>query len=480
MASKRVWLPLHFRTGTRLMNTHRTTRGRTFPRLATHSVVLLLLLHLFVAPGSAHAYSVLSHEAVIDLTWNDGIAPLLLQRFPATTPDQLRDARAYAYGGCIIQDIGYYPFGNKFFSDLLHYVRTGDFVSNLLNDATDVNEFAFALGALAHYTSDVYGHPAVNYATSREYPKLRDKFGNAVTYDDDPTAHLQTEFGFDVVEVAENRYAPQQYHDFIGFQVSKPLLERAFQDTYGFEVKQIMAHEDLAIGTYRHAISILIPKMTRVALVNYGKKIEAQQPDFDRRKLVFKYKSAEYRKEFGSSYQQPGKGARVLAFFINLLPKIGPLRALKLRIPDDDAQKRFLTDMAITVGHYRESLDRLKADPSHSTTISLQDKNLDIGQNTVAGKYRLADLTYAKLVDRIAETKDTPIPAPLRTNILSFYQSGEKNYASLNPKDWQKTQASLKLIENATPSRAPLTPPGSPSIPVSTPAATAPASPSSR
>jgi Zinc dependent phospholipase C len=431
------------------MDTRRTYVSVRLSRLAVQAVVLLLLLNSFGAPGTAYAYSVLSHEAVIDLAWNDQIVPLIMERFPATTPDQLRQARAYAYGGCIIQDIGYYPFGNHFFSDLLHYVRTGDFVSNLLTDATDANEFAFALGALAHYTSDIFGHPSVNYATGQEYPKLRDKFGNIVTYDDDPTAHLQTEFGFDVVEVAENRYAPQQYHDFIGFQVAKPLLERAFQDTYGFEVKEIMPHEDLAIGTYRHSVSVLIPKMTRVALVDFGKQIEKEQPGYDRHKLIFKYRRSEYRKDFGKDYQQPGVGSRVLAFFINLLPKVGPLRALKLRIPDDDSQKKFLAGMSTTVEQYRGYLDELRRDPRHSTAISLPDKNLDVGTDTISGRYRLADFTYAKLLAKITEKTQTPIPAPLRTNIISFYKSDAKNYVSLKPKDWQKTQADLKLVEDA-------------------------------
>src|SRR5215472_15072854 len=95
----------------------------------------LLLILLFTLPQPAAAYSVLSHEEVVDMAWTPHIQPLLLARFPGLTPDQLREAHSYAYGGCLIQDLGYYPFGNKFFSDLLHYVRTGDFVQALLRDA---------------------------------------------------------------------------------------------------------------------------------------------------------------------------------------------------------------------------------------------------------------------------------------------------------------------------------------------------------
>ena len=150
---------------------------------------------------------------------------------------QICEAHAYAYGGAVIQDLGYYPFGNREFSNLVHYVRSGDFVRELLLESQDVNEYAFALGALSHYASDIAGHPAINEAVAIHYPKLRAKYGKSVRYAQDKTAHLKTEFGFDTVQVARNRYASQQYHDFIGFEVSKPLLERVFPVVYGIPLK---------------------------------------------------------------------------------------------------------------------------------------------------------------------------------------------------------------------------------------------------
>jgi Zinc dependent phospholipase C len=412
---------------------------------------LLVCVLVLLLPQPSPAYSVLSHEEVVDLAWHDHIVPLLLARFPATTPEQLREAHAYAYGGCIIQDIGYYPFGSHLFSDLVHYVRTGDFVENLLNESSDVDELAFALGALAHYTADNYGHPAVNLATGQEYPKLRDKFGNIVTYDDNPTAHLQTEFGFDVAEVARNRYAPQQYHDFIGFSVSKPLLERAFRDTYGFEVNQIMTHEDLAISTYRYTVSGLLPKMTRVAVVNYEKELKQEDPSYARKKFIYRIDRASYKREYGDQYQKPGAGAKVLAFFIRILPKVGPLKALKLRMPDSQSQQQFVKSMNVVVDHYNHSLDEISQQPPVELSLDLPDRNLDTGDATVSGKYRLADFTYAKLLAEIDKHPATPVPAPLRANILAYYQSSPNNYVSLKSKQWQQTQANLRALENAKP-----------------------------
>src|SRR5215831_3532445 len=221
---------------------------------------LLALLAIFLFTQPSNAYSVLTHEQVVDLLWNDQIRPLLLKRFPGSTEDQLREAHAYAYGGCVLQDMGYYPFGNKYFSDLVHYVRSGDFVEALLRDASDLNEYAFALGALAHYASDNSGHPVINKVVAIEFPKLRAKYGDKVTYAEDPKAHIRTEFGFDMVQVAKNRYTSDHYHDFIGFEVSKPLMERSFQETYSIRLEDIFGDLDLAIGTYRRSVSSLIPQ----------------------------------------------------------------------------------------------------------------------------------------------------------------------------------------------------------------------------
>src|SRR5499433_2713024 len=89
---------------------------------------------------SASGYSVLTHEAIIDAAWADNIRPLLVKRFPQSSPDDLRKAHAYAYGGAIIQDMGYYPFGSHFFTDLTHYVRSGDFVAMMLRDSVSLDE----------------------------------------------------------------------------------------------------------------------------------------------------------------------------------------------------------------------------------------------------------------------------------------------------------------------------------------------------
>lgn len=273
--------------------------------------VVALFLIVMMSSGGTFAYSVLTHEEIVDLLWTDEIRPLVLNRFPTLTPDQIKEAHAYAYGGSVIQDLGYYPFGSKDFSDLVHYVRSGDFVRELLLESQDANEYAFALGALSHYASDIDGHPAVNQAVAIQYPKLRKKFGRSVRYAQDKTAHLKTEFGFDTLQVAKNRYAPEQYHDFIGFEVSEPLLERAFPVVYGLPLKDVLTHEDLAVGSYRFSISKLIPEMTQVALQTHKKELIRETPDFARRKFLYHLSRSDYERYWGKGYTKPGPGTRI-------------------------------------------------------------------------------------------------------------------------------------------------------------------------
>jgi hypothetical protein len=382
----------------------------------------LLSVGLVIGVGlaaPASAYSVLTHEAIIDSAWPNELVPLLLQRFPNATLDQLRQAHAYAYGGAIIQDMGYYPFGSKFFSDLVHYARSGDFVLALLKDAResqDINDYAFALGALAHYAADNLGHPvAVNRTVPLVYPKLRAKFGPEITYEDNPAAHLKTEFGFDVVEIARGQYASEAYHDFLGFQVAKPLLERAFKDTYCVELKDLFGNLDLALGTYRFTVSQILPEMTQVAWSAKKKDIQSLQAGITRRRYVYRISMAAYEKDWGNQYRRPGFGARFLGFLFRLMPKIGPFKVLSFKVPPPAAEKLFLTSLDETIQSYRELLAGVRED-----RLQLVNENFDTGKPAQFGDYRLADQAYAKLLERLEGTP-AAISGPLRANILSFY-----------------------------------------------------------
>jgi hypothetical protein len=381
--------------------------------------VALAVAWTLASPAPAAAYSALAHEAIIDAAWDGSIVPALRVRFKATSDEDLKRARAFAYGGSLIQDIGYYPFSSRFFGDLTHYVRSGDFVEALIREATDVNEYAFALGALAHYAADNMGHPlAVNRAVPVLYPKLRERFGNVVNYGQNPAAHLKTEFGFDVIQVARGQYASGAFHDFIGFEVSKPIMERAFTATYGLDLKDIFASLDLSIGTFRWTVNTTIPGMTKVAWELKEKEIVALTPEITRERFIFSQTPAEYEKRWGSEYKRPGWIHKFLAALMRIVPRFGPFKPLAFEPPTAETEKWFVESFAKTVTYYRALVDEAR-----NSTLSIVNRNFDTGIATRAGRYPLADKTYAQLVERLAKQNDKGSRAPtaLLSDIRSFY-----------------------------------------------------------
>ena len=388
-------------------------------------LTLAIVAALFIAAPPARAYSVLAHEANVDALWDRGIEPLLLQRFPHTTRRQLIEARAFAYGGSVIQDIGYYPFGSHFFSNLMHYARSGDFVQALVADATTVDEFAFALGALAHYTADNTGHPeAVNRAVPMAYPKLRKKFGDRVTYAEAPANHVIVEFSFDVVQAAAGAYLSEAYHGFVGFQVATDLLERAFRDVYGLEVKEVLGDEDLALSTYRYSVSQLIPEITRTAWKTKKDEIQRLVPKVDENAFVYSFTKAQYQREFGSGYRTPGVFARILAFLYRLLPKIGPLRPLSFKTPTPQAERLFSDSFRDTRARYARALEDLR-----ERKLQLANTDFDTGRPSRVGEYELADKTYRELVKRLKKKHWDGASPALRADIDRFYATSASSGA---------------------------------------------------
>jgi hypothetical protein len=402
---------------------------------------------LLFSCAPAYAYSVLTHEAIIDSVWDQNILPLLIRRFPQVSPEDLLRAHGYAYAGAIIQDMGYYPFGSKFFSDLAHYVRSGDFVVTMIQDAQDLDDYAFALGALAHYAADSEGHRiAVNPAVAIEYPKLKRKFGRSVTYEDDPIAHLKVEFGFDVLQVAEGHYAPQSYHDFVGFRVSKPVLERAFRDTYGLELPDVFGDLDLALGTYRRTVSTIIPEMTRVAWRLKRDELVNARPGLTRRRFEYNLSRASYRKEWDEKYQRPGIGARILAVFLRILPKVGPLKALAFKPPNAQTATLFEQSFNRTLAVYRNLLSE-----AGEQRLSLENRDFDTGEPTRPAGYRLADNAYSKLAVKLAEKDPTQLDARIRDNILGYFRDLNLPFATKGKtKEWAETLAAVEKLRAAT------------------------------
>jgi len=413
----------------------------------TRLVVLCVLSVSLALPSPVHAYAVLSHEAIIDAAWETHIKPLLLKKFPQATEEDLSRAQAYAYGGAIIQDMGYYPYGSPFFSDLTHYIRSGDFILALLRDAKDIPEYAFAIGALAHYAADNNGHRiGTNRAVPILYPGLRKKYGDSVSYEDNQLAHVKTEFAFDVLEIAQERYAPDSYHDFIGFEVSRAVLDQAFRETYGLELKDVLLNEDKALSSYRRDVSKLIPKATRIAWSLKKNEIKSDIPDATKRRFLYNLSRSNYEREWGKDYHKPSLGERFLAFFYKLLPKFGPLKVLQFKTPTPQTEQMFEASFNATLDRYRELLRDLREE-----RLDLPNNNFDVGENTGPGKYRLNDEAHAELLDKLTGNKFANTSPELKTELLHFFSESDAPYATKKkPEAWSKLQIQLEQLKDAT------------------------------
>ncbi len=406
----------------------------------------LLFLLVCLAPIRVKAYSVLTHEAIIDASWEKSIKPLLKNRFPKSTDAELTMAHSYAYGGSLMTDIGYSPYGSVYFTDLIHYVRSGDFVNNLISESDNLNEYAYALGALCHYMADRYGHSiGTNLVVPMVYPKLREKYGKVVTYEEKPIAHSRVEIAFDVLQIARGNYASQAYHDFIGFNVAKPVLEKAFIKTYGQDLNTIFSDLDKSINSFRWAINSLMPVITRSAWVIKKSEIKKNIPGITSRKFNYRMRRKKYYEEFGRDLDKPKFKERVIAFLLNIAPKVGPLRVFRFKEVGPAGEKQFIKSFDTVMEKYAGALAELNYQKP-----TLVNVDFDTGKKTAYGEYELTDKAYDDLIGKLEENKFVGLTAPLKRNIIDFYSKADTaEIAKKNPADWKKTSIGLQHLKTA-------------------------------
>ncbi len=441
---------------------------------------LLALLALTLSPRPTWAYSLLTHEQLIDLTWKDSIVPLLLSRYPNLTPAELDRARAYAYGGCVIQDIGYYPFGDQSFSNLTHYVRSGDFVVNLLRNAHDADELAFAIGALSHYIGDSIGHAeATNLAVPQEFPKLRAKYGSSVSYAEGKHQHVQTEFAFDINEIAHHRVAPLPFLRHIGLRVSTRQLALAFYQTYGItENFGLRRGRLINVRDYRFATRTFIPRIA-YALTLLHRNGEPPDPTTPAVVELEKEASAVAQENNWQAYRhKAGIETHLIACLIFILPKIGPLALVNIKGPTQKTEEDYAhsvavatTDLRLILAAFTPISARSTAPPSPLTSLVLNgppaliqhdhrhplpNRDLDTGRVVEPGGYSLTDSTYASLLHKLVARPDRPIPPGVKNDVEAYYSDLNLPISTKkDPARWNEVLADLKTLAGMSTSNEP-------------------------
>ena len=403
--------------------------------------IALLCLCLIAQARPLRAYAVITHQAIIDAAWENSLKPALLSRFPRATPEELRSAQAYAYGGAVIQDLGYYPVGGPYFSHLTHYVRSGSFLQALVAESQNLNEYAFALGAISHYVADIDGHSlAVNRAVPLLYPRLRRKYGDIMTWEESPWAHSLTEFGFDTVEVVHRQVAPQKYHEAIGFQVPRPLLERAFRQTYGLEFKDETLSVRLRVALYRLFAARVVPEMSEVAWALRRKELESQARSLSHQHLYHVLHPSD--PAWQKLYTEPGVGDKLTAMCFRLLPKFGPLNVFDFHAPTADTEQMFADSLRATTRDYAAEVKAVQAG-----RLNLPEINLDTGHPTQAGEYAFCDRTYVKLLHQLKTHRFAGVSPDLRASLLRFFEPSGGATVRKKPRHWRRAAREIEELK---------------------------------
>jgi hypothetical protein len=450
------------------------------------ALVALLCTLCFARP--AGAYSVLTHEQLIDLTWDSSIVPLLLSRYPTLTPAQIEHARAYAYGGCVIQDIGYYPFGDANFSNLTHYVRSGDFVVNLFRNAGNADELAFAVGALSHYIGDTIGHSeATNRAVPIEFPALGQRYGVSVNYAQGEHQHVQTEFAFDINEIAHHRFAPLPYLRHVGLQVPTRQLALAFYQTYGLR-EDFTDHRRSRINVrgYRFAVRGFIPRIAfAVTLLHRRHEPSDLTADPDFQRLTNELTTISQKNHWDSYRGKAGVGTYCLAGFLFILPKVGALKLVAVKGPTQQTEADYIHSVMRSADQLDAQLRRFTPPPATKQTASLAaaedthsdpapsqplpalpgaeqqvprgshdphhpllNRDLDTGYPVRPSGYSLTDATYARLLHSLALHPTNAVPPGIKADILVYYADLSLPFATKNnPAAWVAVQQDLITLK---------------------------------
>lgn len=414
------------------------------------TIKFFLCVYIIFLPFYGKGFGVLTHEAIIDALWEKTILPLLKTKYPSSTAEEQKQSHAYAYGGAVAPDMGYYPFGSPLFTNLIHYVRSGEMAVALLNDAININQYAFALGFLSHYYADNFGHPiATNRSVPLVYPKLIGKYGTNITYADDKISHMRMEFGFDVMQVAKGNYATDQYHGLIGFKVDTTVLAKAFLETYGLDINDVFKHRFLmAIEVFRWTVANVFPFITKAAWAAKGSDIMKRDSTLTSKKFRFKMRQKQYDKDFGSGYKHPGFFPTIISFFIQVLPKVGPLRSLKFKTPSALAEKYFVQSFDSITFHYIRALNNVS-----QSNIALRDFDFDTGKPTAICEYSLADETYDNWVVQLKKDKFKNISEQEKQNISGFYHWQDASQTSKYTKKCKVVFNAYHELQNAKPAK---------------------------
>jgi hypothetical protein len=144
--------------------------------------------------------------------------------------------------------------------------------------------------------------------------------------------------------------------------------------------------------------------------------------------------------------RKAGVGTHLLAWTIVILPRIGPLADLAIKVPTPTTEEQYVDSLVRSAALLDQSLAK-----SPVTAGMLPNLDLDTGAKVKPGGYRLTDQTYAALVSRITAKPDRTIPSGLKDDINAYYADPTAPIATKNhPAQWARLQKDLAILQTMT------------------------------
>jgi hypothetical protein len=141
---------------------------------------------------------------------------------------------------------------------------------------------------------------------------------------------------------------------------------------------------------------------------------------------------------------------------IFIIPKVGAISDLAIKIPTTDTEERYFRSLNRTLDAFREILHNMARDPEKPgatagvdiSDIGLPNLDLDTGRRLKRGDYPLADKTYGQWLARLSSRPDRVIPMGLKKHILDFYASGTGAESSQSLQEQLAVMKRMKVQED--------------------------------
>jgi hypothetical protein len=311
---------------------------------------------------------------------------------------------------------------------------------------------------------------------------MRAKYGREVSYAEGEHQHVQTEFAFDIDEIAHHRMAPVRFLRHIGLKVPVKQLAVAYYQTYGVSDEFSPRQRRFNVREYRFVVHSFIPRVA-YAITLLRRRHEPAEPETpDAAEIDREVAVVSTENDWQKYGRHAGIGTYMLAGFLFILPKFGPLKLIDVKGPTPATETEYLHSVEVSSAILHRMLARFTpSETAHTSTAPacdpvstnqspqaipaimtagpnslllscdprhpLPNRDLDTGRVVQPGGYSLTDSTYANLLHHLTRQPAQPIPPGIKQDIQAYYANPNAPITTKqNPAQWAQVQADLAIL----------------------------------